>query len=494
MTRRTGDWAVMAEQVTGRGASGVVCAAAPLAAQAGAAAMRDGGNAFDAVVAAALAETVLLPPKCGLGGDLVALILEPGEPEPHSILAIGGAPAGLAGSISEGTFDDTGPCSVGPPAAAAGYLALADRAVLALDRLASPAISLATDGFPWASVCTRLQRASIDLVRRWNPGGSIYFPDDDVIPAGTLVRLPGLARALTELVEREHGFLAGPVGDAIVETVAAHGGVLTANDLAHATAERAECQRDQVAGRPLWTTPAPTHGPSLADAVRHTVPGARPDAVFASVLAAIRRRRADLADPRSGVHDGTSMVSATDRSGRVVVVIHSNSYPRFGSGLIVDEFDLVLANRAGRGFTPVDGHPNFPVAGRRPATTLHAWMIGDADGTPRLAGGTPGGANQMPWNAQTIQDIVDGETSPGALVTSPRWEWLPSDDGVRIEAGIADDDAASLGAAASRTVRTGRWGFTSAQQVVAVARPGHDLDQAVVGAADPRTVGSALGV
>ena len=45
----------MAEQCTGRGRDGVVCAAAPLAALAGASCLREGGNAFDAAVAAALA-------------------------------------------------------------------------------------------------------------------------------------------------------------------------------------------------------------------------------------------------------------------------------------------------------------------------------------------------------------------------------------------------------------------------------------------------------
>ena len=51
---------VMADQCAAVGAHGVVCAAAPMAAQAGADALRAGGNAYDAVVAAALAETVLL--------------------------------------------------------------------------------------------------------------------------------------------------------------------------------------------------------------------------------------------------------------------------------------------------------------------------------------------------------------------------------------------------------------------------------------------------
>ena len=73
--KRVHEVAVMAAQCSAFGRSGVVSAAAPLAAQAGAAALHDGGNAYDAAVAAALAETVLLPPKCGFGGDLIALRL-----------------------------------------------------------------------------------------------------------------------------------------------------------------------------------------------------------------------------------------------------------------------------------------------------------------------------------------------------------------------------------------------------------------------------------
>ena len=183
------------------------------------------------------------------------------------------------------------------------------------------------------------------------------------------------------------------------------------------------------------------------------------------------------------------MVSAADADGNVVVV-HSNSYPRYGSGLIVDRYDVVLANRAGRGFSSEPGHPNFPRAGRRPATTLHAWMAATADGTRRWLGGTPGGDNQMTWNAQLLQHLVDDLDAPvGTMVTSPRWEWLPADDGVRVEAGFADADIDALAAAVPRLTHAGRLGMACAQQVVTVLADGR-----CVVAADPRTVGLALGV
>ena len=104
MASATTPTSVMAEQCTGRGVRGVVGAAAPLDDQARPAVHHQGGNAFDAVVAAALAETVLLPSKCGLGGDLIAIVRPAGATEPEALRAIGGAPAGLAEVAATGQW------------------------------------------------------------------------------------------------------------------------------------------------------------------------------------------------------------------------------------------------------------------------------------------------------------------------------------------------------------------------------------------------------
>ena len=202
--------------------------------------MRDGGNAFDAAVTAALAETVLLPSKCGLGGDLVAIVRRAGSTHPEALLAIGGAPRGLADIARAGAWSDTGPASVGPPAAPAGYRALAAAGRLPLERLAGPAIELATDGFPWAAVNHRLTVASVELLRRWNPDGTVFLPGDAPTEAGALVRLPGLAAALASFVELGDRFLDGPVGDAIIATVQRHGGVLAHSDLQQHNASRVD--------------------------------------------------------------------------------------------------------------------------------------------------------------------------------------------------------------------------------------------------------------
>lgn len=447
--------------------------------------LRAGGNAFDAALAAALAETVLLPPKCGLSGDLIALAWNRNDEAPEALLAIGGAPAGLAALANRGEMHATGPSSVGVPGAPAGYLALAQRGRLQLERIAAPAIELARNGFCWSRICSSLSEESAELVSRYNAPGTRYYPDGNVIAPGTVTRLPGLAAALEALLADREEFLLGDVGKAMLACVRSHGGVLTMADFeAFANAGWTQTARGSLGDLPLFVTPAPTHGPALTHAVKRlskatSMPAA---AVHSGVMKAIEWQRRELADP-----SGTSMVSAADEDGTLVTIVHSNSYPRFGSGLIVDAYDLILANRAGRGFSSQPDHPNFPVAGRRPATTLHAWAV-RGPGNLRFQGATPGGANQMPWNAQTLARLGGGELDIGRLIAAPRWEWHPADDSISIEAGFDEAELELLRSSAPQARQVGRWAMHSAMQIVAI-----DADRQIISAAaDPRTVGAAL--
>lgn len=478
----SGTMAILAEQSTGRGSEGVVLAGAPMAAALGAESLRQGGNAFDAVVTAALAETVLLPPKCGLAGDLVALRLRSGGKEPDALLAIGGAPRRLAKVAERGELKPTGPASVGVPGAPAGYDLLASEGVLGRTRLAAPAIRLARGGFPWAQICTALAMESAELVERHNPEGTVYFPEGRPFAPGQLARLPRMADLLEEWVREGKELFWGGIGEIVAGSIIRRGGVLEVEDFRSVKAEWEPPTSGHIGDRSLWVTPAPTHGPSLIEAVAESRPGDGPGVIWDRIQKVIASRSSFLSDP-----SGTSMVSAADADGNMVVVIHSNSFPRFGSGLVVDEFDLILNNRPGRGFTAKVGHPNFPAPGKRPATTLHAWAIGGTEGEPELLGGTPGGENQMPWNAQTLSQIISGEMVPGALVVSPRWELLP-DGGVAIEEGL--EGMGELSARASHAEVVPPFDLRCAQQVIARPRP----LGVIIGAVDPRTGGAAVGV
>src|SRR5258708_17697522 len=72
---------------------GVVATSQHLASQAGLAALRQGGNAVDAALAAAITLTVVEPTACDVGGDLFALVWDGSRL--HGLNGSGRAPARL---------------------------------------------------------------------------------------------------------------------------------------------------------------------------------------------------------------------------------------------------------------------------------------------------------------------------------------------------------------------------------------------------------------
>jgi len=473
---------LLARRTLASGTLGAVATGARTAAVIGTSVLLRGGSAIDAAIAAALAETVLLPPKCGLGGDLVALVLPAGETVPRALLAIGPAAAGLADLAERRGWEvpPTGGAAVGVPGAPAGYAALAALGRLPLAELAAPAIALAERGVPWSPVCARLAGEADELLVALQPEGCVYRPVARPLALGARLRLPGLARVLREFVERGPALFTGELGDQVLAHVAAHGGVLTREDVADVPVEWTEPAAARVAGRTVWSTPGPTYGPALLGALA----GAAGPPGPADVAAALARLHGARRPVAAG---GTSAVAAVDADGTAVVVVHSTSWPQFGSGLVVPGLDLVLGNRAGRGFTFEPGHPNAPAPGRRPRTTLHAWALGDRSGRARVLGATPGGEQQVPWNAQLVGRLLAAGVPDGgglatdaeiaAALTSPRWAL----DGAGRVAGETGEPATA-------------WTARSSHVVVRTAGGAGDGDGAglVTAAADPRLDGAAV--
>ena len=81
-------------------------------------------------------------------------------------------------------------------------------------------------------------------------------------------------------------------------------------------------------GSMLTVTPAPTYGPSLLEVLLATSAGAD----LVSAIRAVRARRA--AAGREPADDGTSVVTAAEDEGNAVIVVHSNSFPQFASGIV----------------------------------------------------------------------------------------------------------------------------------------------------------------
>lgn len=470
---------VVAEKVTSRGWRAVVATAAPEAAAIGRDALRAGGNAFDAALAAALAETVLLPPKCGLAGDLVALCLRPDQP-PTALVAIGPAPVGLGDVVREqGALPLTGGLAVGIPAAPAGYAALARLGRRGLQPAVSPSIELAEHGFAWSTLNEHYARRAQTLLEKQIPAGNSYLPGGGLITAGSRVTLPGLAKTLNEFAHRGAELFSGPVGDALVAAVRSRGGVMTHQDLARAEARWQTPVSATVAGQRVWSTPSPTHGPSLLTALDSAMTEPDCAATLRNGVEAAICARGRWAEDAVG-DGGTSVVSATDAEGNAIVLVHSNSHPTFGSGIVMDGYDLILSNRAGRGFTPVLGHPNFPAPHRRPVTTLHAWALGPVDGPPNTVGATSGGENQMPWNAQVLARLLQN-TEPADAILAPRWA-RRGDGALTVEEGFSTRERAAL---TGSTIDVPRWSLPSGMQ----ATQSGSTTQPLTATADIRSIG-----
>ena len=237
------------------GRQGLVSAADPRAAAAGAEMLRAGGTATDAAIATMLALTVVEPQSSGIGGGG---FLVWGDAQGH-VETFDGREKAPAAAGPEWFFKGGKPLpisqaipggrSVGVPGSVRMVaLAHAQHGKLPWKRLFGPAIVLANDGF---EVTPRLH----EVLDRYRETGAldpqaraIYYPDGKPVAAGAIVRDPALAAFLRRLAE--HGpdaFYTGPNAGALsaeVRLAPRNPAPMQDNDLA---AYRAK-ERDPVCG------------------------------------------------------------------------------------------------------------------------------------------------------------------------------------------------------------------------------------------------------
>ncbi|MBI5066810.1 MAG: gamma-glutamyltransferase [Deltaproteobacteria bacterium] len=254
---------------------GAVAAPHPLASEAGAEVLRQGGNAADAAVAAALALSVVENQSSGIGGGGFALVWVAKEKRVHVLDFREVAPAAASRDMFlrdgkvEPLLSRQGGLAVAVPGAVKGYAALARRfGKLPLARLAEPAARLAERGF---TVRPRLARAADEerpclaadaaaagefLVP--GPGGERRAP----LPDERLTRAD-LARTLRSLGRDPERFYRGPLAERIAAAARARGGLLTAADLAAYRVREREPLWGSYRGRRIATMPLPSAGGAL---------------------------------------------------------------------------------------------------------------------------------------------------------------------------------------------------------------------------------------
>jgi gamma-glutamyltranspeptidase/glutathione hydrolase len=208
-------------------AKGMVSAADPRAAEAGAEMLRRGGSATDAAIATMLALTVVEPQSSGIGGGGFLVSSDPAgrvttidgrETAPAAAhpkwFYANGKPLEQSQIVPGGTSDGV------PGNVALAALAHARSGRLPWARLFDPAIRLAAQGFV---VTPRLRNALVQSRRSaaFTAGARLFYDAaGEPLAVGTLVRNPALARTLQRIARRgPQAFYRGANARTIAATV-----------------------------------------------------------------------------------------------------------------------------------------------------------------------------------------------------------------------------------------------------------------------------------
>jgi gamma-glutamyltranspeptidase/glutathione hydrolase len=224
-----------------RAAHGMVATDEPLASQAGVEILKRGGNAVDAAVATAFALAVVEPAAGNIGGGGFMLVRLAGGKTTffdYREMAPGKATRDMY-IKPDGTLDEKastiGYRSVAVPGTVAGLaLALKTHGTMKLADVMQPAIRLAQQGFPVGEKLVRELAEERDGLQQFLVSSHIFLNDGKMFRAGDVLRQPLLAATLKRIAKKGPAeFYRGETARLLAHDMAASGGLITLDDLAH---------------------------------------------------------------------------------------------------------------------------------------------------------------------------------------------------------------------------------------------------------------------
>ena len=503
------------------GTGGMVAAEEMIAARVGAEILAAGGNAVDAGVAVGFALAVTYPAAGNLGGGgfMLVRMAENGESAGETV-AIDyreTAPAAASRDMYVGPDGEIDSEAIyyshkasGVPGTVAGLLSAHERfGVLPRKTVMAPAILLAERGYPLHYFNAAQLEAYRDVLTRNDAARATYCPDGKAHldgktgpTPGETIRRPDLAKTLKAISKNgTAGFYEGWVADAIADDMAAHGGLITRDDLKAYRAIARPALTGTYRGHEIIAFPPPSSGGALliqmlnmletlpapvgkglaaADAHRLIEVMRRAyadraelfgDADFVDVPVAglidkayAQARAADIdadrASPSGRVGAGapypaegtdTTHFSGIDTAGNMV----ANTYTlnlSFGSGIIIPGTGILMNNEMDdfaaapgvpNAYDLVMGERNAIAPGKRPLSSMTPTLI-LKDGAPVMALGAQGGSRIITAVLQTIVNVIDRKMSIAEAIAAPRLhhQWLP--DETLFEPGLSPDTKALL--------------------------------------------------
>ncbi|HEX9245630.1 MAG TPA: gamma-glutamyltransferase family protein [bacterium] len=253
------------------GRRGMVASANPLATQAGLRMLAAGGNAVDAVVATAVAVTVVEPYFSGLGGIGIAVITLPGG-ETRTLNFMGRSPDHARAEMFTEETQDIGPMAPMVPGIVAGWARLhGEFGRLPIAQVLEPAIELADGGAPVTRFDFERSAQAVDRLRPHPDAARTYLNDGRPYDAGETLRQPGLAATLRTLAgDGWMAFYDGALGRTIATYLSEHGGLITDDDLRRypETLKWEPPLRAMYRGYELRTTPPPSSAVQILQTLR----------------------------------------------------------------------------------------------------------------------------------------------------------------------------------------------------------------------------------
>jgi len=209
------------------GSNAGVSAGHPLTTSAAVEILQQGGNAFDAGVAALLVGGVVEQDLYGIGGEALILVYPAAEAEVVSVTGQGWAPgaASIDDYLREGrTLQGQGLDPSVIPGALHGALTVLERwGTMSFEQVARRAIEYAQEGFPLRSRTTNSIRREIEFIDQWPFNRLAWLkPDGSFYEAGESIRFPNMARTFRRMVAAER---------MAARTSGRVGGIIAARDL-----------------------------------------------------------------------------------------------------------------------------------------------------------------------------------------------------------------------------------------------------------------------
>ncbi len=501
----------MAQSVYGR--RGIAVAPHSLAAESAVSVLREGGNALEAMIAAAATIAVVYPHMNSIGGDSFWVINGPGN-RPGGIDASGRSAAaasrewyatkGITGSIPfrGGTAALTVAGTISGWGAAHKLSSQSLGGRLPLSRLLDDAIFLAREGIPVTRSQANLTQAKlVELKDR--PGFAETFLTQGQVPQeGQLFKQIRLADTLALIARKgTEEYYRGALAKQMAAELAAVGSPLTLADLQAHQAKLIDPLTVPVGGAQLHNMVPPSQGlvSLLILALMERFPGwkqAGPESaafVHAQVEAtklAFRVRDRYLTDPDFMALPPAELLSSArinalaqefklntalpwgkktdpgdtiwmgviDRNGIAVSFIQS-IYHEFGSGVVLPTSGVNWQNR-GCSFSLDPAHVNTLEPRKKPFHTLNPAMAQLADGGTMVYG-TMGGDGQPQTQATIFNRVMRFGDHPQQAIERPRWllgrTWGQSSDSLKLESRFDPAVVTQLRAMGHEVETIGAW-------------------------------------